>query len=135
MIYLGFCCIFCHSKALFVMKKYYIVNPCADINNLCASCLDETAFHSQLIITHPNRLKKTVSGWEVTLEDLRGIYRVARDKNIPLNHFRVAVGRTRTSETIRFAQKDEYIEGYQSIRNRPERLKGILKERKDKMRA
>lgn len=110
------------------MKKFYILNPCNDINSLCASFLEEENFHSAITVVDGDN-KKTVQGWEVTLEELRKVYRAARDKNIPLTHFRVGTPRQRSSEVMRYAQKKEFIANYQSRRNRPERLKQILGER------
>lgn len=110
------------------MKKFYILNPCADINSLCASFLEEENFHSAITVVDGTN-KNIVQGWEVTLEQLRKIYRAARDKNIPLTYFRVGKPRQRRSEEVRYAQKKEYIPNYQSRRNRPERLKQILNER------
>jgi hypothetical protein len=116
------------------MKRYYIINPSADIHSLCASCLDESYFHSALTVVDSDGDKKVYAAWQVTLEQLQEIYRSTREKGISLTHFRVAVWRTRFKESARIAQKEEYIKGYQSQNKRLERLKEIQAKRREKFR-
>lgn len=112
------------------MKKLFILDSSPDITSLCTSMLEEENFHSSLTVVESNKSKKTYSGWEVTLEQLTTLHRAIRDKGISLKDFRVAMCRTTTRETLRMAQKEEYIPGYQSQNNRPERLRKTLAKRK-----
>ena len=112
------------------MKTYYLLNFDSEINSLCASFLDEDCFHQSVTVIDSDGKKKQYSAWRVTLLQLQTIYRNVRDKGISLKYFRVAVSRIPRSCQLRIAQKKEYIEGHQSIRKRPERLKEILNQRK-----
>lgn len=116
------------------MKKYYILNPSTDINSLCTSMLDETCFHSSLTIVDSDGSNKQYFAWEVTLKQLRQIYKAAGDKGISLVNFKVAAPRTRSKQSPRILQKEEYLEGYQSQKKRPERLKQIMAGRRKELR-
>ena len=113
------------------MKKYYIIAPDADVNSLCNSMLEEDSFHSSITVVDFDKKKKQFAAWEVSREQLCRIFRAALDKGIPLKRFRVGVPRRSKSETIRFAQKEEYISGYQSQNKRPARLTEIQRDRRN----
>lgn len=114
------------------MKSYYIVSPAPDVNSLCQDLLDETCFHPAITVVESDDKKTSVSAWEMSLQNLRLIRNSAMDKGFPLSDFKVAVKRDRFKETFRFAQKEEYIKGYQSRNKRPENLKKILAQRRAK---
>lgn len=114
------------------MKSYYIVSPTPDINSLCQELLDETCFHPAITIVESDNKKISASAWEMSLQNLRLIRNSATNKGFSLSDFKVAVKRVQSKETFRFAQKEEYIKGYQSQNKRPENLKKILAHRRMK---
>lgn len=113
--------------------KLFILNPSADINSLCASMLSEECFHTSLTVVQSDKSKKSYFAWEVTRLELQTLLRSFNEKGISQKHVRIAIFRTRTSESLRIAQKKEYLLGYQSQNKRPERLKKIIAERKNKL--
>jgi hypothetical protein len=93
----------------------------------------ENCFHSELTVVDSDGNNKKFSAWELTQDQLRTLFRSLDEKAISKNRVRIAVRRTRSQESIRMAQKREYIPGYQSQNKRPENLARIIAERKTRL--
>lgn len=96
------------------------------IENLCKSCLDETCFHLAITIQEEGRPPVTVSAWEVTQSQLREIWENARHSDVRLDQFQVAVRRSRTKETFRWAKTNEWKAGHTTRNQMDAKLKQLI---------
>lgn len=118
-----------------MQKKFYIVTPGDDIENICEEFLDrDTSFHSEIKIIDGDSVFR-LPAWEVNMDELLTIHKSATEKGFSLSRFRVATRRTQRKETFRWVQKKEYIRGYQSQNKRPENSERIRKARKEKLQS
>jgi hypothetical protein len=112
------------------MKTFFLVSSHPIVVNLCNSLLDEQNFHQSIKIEQEGRAPHQTPAWEMSGAQLRAIWESARHSDVKLADFRVATRRSLRSETIRWAQTEEWNPVYTSRSKRGDKLKTLLARKK-----
>ncbi|MEY4440409.1 MAG: hypothetical protein RLY49_35 [Candidatus Parcubacteria bacterium] len=103
------------------MKTFFIVSPHEVVRNLCCG-VEDSIFHEAISIFEKGKKMQVVSAWEVSKQQIAGIWSSASTQDIKSSEFKVAVRREKRNTTFRWASASEWNPSYITKGKREEML-------------
>ncbi|MEN9921300.1 MAG: hypothetical protein RLZZ517_278 [Candidatus Parcubacteria bacterium] len=107
------------------MKTFFIVNPHEVVRSLCLG-VEGAIFHEAISIFEKGKRMQVVSAWEVSKQQIVGIWSSASKQDIKSSEFKVAVHREKRKTTFRWASASEWNPAHITKGKREEMLLRLI---------